>query len=198
MAESRMVKQLFMARIHVTGASGSGTTTLGHALSGRLAIPHFDSDDYYWIPTVPPYRIKRDKAVRDARIGEDIRTFDDWVWSGSSVSWQHGALDRISLCVFLTLPPEIRLGRLRTREEQRFRAQSHLSRCDFDKGSAEFLEWAARYDNGGVEVRSLALHEQWMATLDCRVLRLDGDLTTAQRVNAVLDAIGLIVDRNGR
>ena len=59
-----MVKQLFMARIHVMGAAGSGTTTLAQALSSRLRVPHFDSDEYYWIPTVPPYRIKRDKAVQ--------------------------------------------------------------------------------------------------------------------------------------
>ena len=117
-----MVKQLFMARIHVTGASGSGTTTLGRALSARLRLPHFDSDEYFWIPTVPRYRIKREKAVRDARIAEDIRAFDGWVWSGSSVNWQHGALDRFSLCVFLTLPSEVRLKRLRRRAEQEHRA----------------------------------------------------------------------------
>jgi len=193
-----MVKQLFMARIHVMGASGSGTTTLGRALSGRLRVPHFDSDDYYWIPTVPPYQVKRDKAVRDARIAEDIRAFDDWVWSGSSVSWQHGALDRISLCVFLTLPGEIRLARLRAREQERHDSLTGVPRAELDKEAAEFMEWAARYDGGGVEVRSLALHEQWLATLVCPVLRLDGDRTTAQRVNAVLDAIDPSVNQNGR
>ena len=189
-----MVKQLFMARIHVMGGSGSGTTTLGRTLSGRLRVPHFDSDDYYWIPTMPPYRIKRDKVIRDARIAEDICTFDDWVWTGSSVSWKHGALDRISLCVFLTLPADIRLARLRSREKQRRAALPTEARANFEKESAEFLAWAARYDHGGNEVRSLALHEHWIATLDCPVLRIDGDRTTEQRVNAVLGAIEQSVD----
>ena len=198
MARRRMVKQGFMARIHVIGGSGSGTTTLGRALSGSLRIPHFDSDDYYWIPTVPRYRIKRDKAVRDARIGEDVRTFDDWVWSGSAVSWQHGALDRIGLCVFLTLPPEVRLARLRIREEQRRAALPAGALTGFEEESAAFLEWATRYDDGGLEVRSLAMHEQWLARLDCPVLRLDGDRTTEQRVNAVLHAIEPSVNENER
>ena len=52
------------------GAAGTGTTTLGAHLSGRLRIPHFDSDAYFWIPGVPPYRTKRDKAMRDARLDE--------------------------------------------------------------------------------------------------------------------------------
>jgi adenylate kinase family enzyme len=32
-------------RIHVTGASGAGVTTLGRALADALAIPHHDTDD---------------------------------------------------------------------------------------------------------------------------------------------------------
>jgi NAD(P)-dependent dehydrogenase (short-subunit alcohol dehydrogenase family) len=35
-------------RIHVTGASGSGVTTLGRALADALALPHHDTDDYFW------------------------------------------------------------------------------------------------------------------------------------------------------
>jgi adenylate kinase family enzyme len=40
-------------RIHLMGASGSGVTTLGRALAARLALPHHDSDDYFWLPTAP-------------------------------------------------------------------------------------------------------------------------------------------------
>ena len=33
-------------RIHILGAFGSGTTTLGRALAARLQYPYFDMDDY--------------------------------------------------------------------------------------------------------------------------------------------------------
>lgn len=33
-------------RIHILGASGSGTTTLGKALSDKLRYKHFDTDNY--------------------------------------------------------------------------------------------------------------------------------------------------------
>jgi len=42
-------------RIHLMGASGSGTTTLGRALAQRLGCPHFDTDHYFWFPTAPPF-----------------------------------------------------------------------------------------------------------------------------------------------
>lgn len=45
--------------IHILGASGSGTTTLAKVLSDELGYAHFDSDDYFWIPTEPPFTTKR-------------------------------------------------------------------------------------------------------------------------------------------
>ena len=43
-------------RIHITGASGFGVSTLGGALAARLGCAHLDTDDFYWLPTDPPYR----------------------------------------------------------------------------------------------------------------------------------------------
>jgi hypothetical protein len=49
----------------------------------------------------------------------------------------------------------------------------------------EFLAWAARYDDPGFTGRSRAVHEQWLTTLACPVLRLEGDLSVAGRVNRI-------------
>jgi hypothetical protein len=46
------------------GASGAGVTSLGRALACALAVPHHDTDDYFWLPTDPPYRDKRDVGER--------------------------------------------------------------------------------------------------------------------------------------
>jgi adenylate kinase family enzyme len=46
------------------GASGAGVTSLGRAVADALAIPHHDTDDYFWQPTPPPYRDKREIADR--------------------------------------------------------------------------------------------------------------------------------------
>ena len=51
-------------RIHITGASGSGVTSLGRALADSLAMPHHDTDDYLWRPTIPPYRETRNYVRR--------------------------------------------------------------------------------------------------------------------------------------
>jgi len=48
------------------GASGAGTTTLARGIAGQWAVPHPDADDYFWIPTNPPYVEKRPEAERVA------------------------------------------------------------------------------------------------------------------------------------
>lgn len=41
--------------IHILGASGSGTTTLARALAVKTGYAHFDTDDYFWLPTKVPF-----------------------------------------------------------------------------------------------------------------------------------------------
>ena len=57
-------------RIHIMGASGSGVTSLGRALANSLAMPHHDTDDYFWRPTIPPYREMREAGERLKLMGE--------------------------------------------------------------------------------------------------------------------------------
>ena len=42
-------------RLHVFGASGSGTTTFGRAWAARFGHTHLDTDDFYWMPTKPAF-----------------------------------------------------------------------------------------------------------------------------------------------
>ena len=58
-------------RVHLFGASGSGTTTLGRALAAALDIPPLDTDDY-WQPTDPPDTVKHEPAERVGRIEREV------------------------------------------------------------------------------------------------------------------------------
>ena len=59
-------------RIHILGATGSGTTTLGRALAERLQCPHFETDDYVWVPTDPPYTKQRERTERQQPLMDDL------------------------------------------------------------------------------------------------------------------------------
>ena len=101
-------------RILITGASGSGTTTLGRALATHLGCTFHDGDDYYWLPTDPPFRCKRDPVIRVSRVLQALRNASITVLAGSIVNWGVELEDSLSLIVFLTVPAVIRVARLRT------------------------------------------------------------------------------------
>jgi adenylate kinase family enzyme len=158
------------------GASGAGVTTLGRAVANVFGVPHHDTDDYYWVPSNPPYTMKRDMCDRLRLMRELFLPRQSWVLSGSVDSWGDELPSYFDLVVFLRTPTELRLARLRDRE-----TRAGLVNEDF-------IEWAAHYDDGTREGRSLQRHEAWLKTLRCPVLRLDGTLPVPKLARQVIAA----------
>lgn len=174
--------------ILITGASGSGTSTLGAVLARELGIAHLDADDYYWLPTVPPFTTKRDPAERLSSVLRDVREKRSAVLAGSVMEWGVELENAFDLIVFLYVEAAIRVERLRARELERF-----------GMTDPEFLEWAAQYDEGAMSGRSLPRHRAWLAARTCPVLELRGDLSVDERVKAVVNFMAdNSVGRTGR
>jgi adenylate kinase family enzyme len=173
-------------RVGITGASGCGVTTLGAALAARLGAVHIDTDDHYWVATEPPYQEKRDVPGRLARIAAEQARTGRWVMSGTLDRWAEPLTVGAELIVFLQVPTEVRLERLRQRERGRF-GDSLLPGGAMHDTHREFVEWAAHYEDGTRPGRSRPKHEAWLAGLGKPVLRLDGTRPTDELVRAVLE-----------
>lgn len=172
-------------RIHVFGASGSGTSTLAAALASRLGLVPLDTDDFFWEPTDPPYERARDRATRQALLGAALERHARWALAGSLCGWGDVFIPRFELVVFLDVPTSVRMARLVARERARYGDAVLPGGPRYDASRA-FLDWAASYDTGGVDMRSRARHEAWLAALPCRSIRLDGDRPLVDRVARVL------------
>jgi len=177
------------SRIHITGACGAGTSTLGAALAERLGVPRIESDDLIWEPTEPPFQTLRERAARQPLLRAATDT-EGWVLSGSINTWGETAVPRFALVVFLSAPTQIRLERLRRRELERFGAAALAPGGVMHQNHTDFIAYAAKYDTAGPDIRSRVLHERWLATLPCPVLRLDGLLPTEEQVERVMAALG--------
>jgi len=171
-------------RVHITGASGAGTTTLGRALAERMRAPHLDTDDYFWLPTNPPFRTPRLREERLALLDADLPHAGAFVLSGSNRGWGDPLIPRYTLVVFLSVPTAIRLVRLRARERARYGAEIEPG-GRMHAHFLEFIAWASRYDDGPETMRSRAAHEQWLAALPCPVLRLERTGAVAEHVEAI-------------
>lgn len=81
-----------------------------------------------------------------------------------------------------------RLARIKQREYARFGSRI-LPGGDMHEHHLSFLQWAAGYDNGGLETRSAALHDTWQKARCCPILVVDGTTPldeTAARVEELL------------
>jgi len=165
-------------KILVIGASGSGTTTLGRALSSQYGWKVIDTDNYYWELTEPRFLQKRKVDQRLKLILEEFQKYENVIVSGSIMNWGAELEDSFSLIVFLYLNSNIRVERLRKREE-----------AQFGSVDPKFLQWASEYDSGPSEGRSLARHNQWLSERSCKIVRIEGDLTVSERLKIVQAAL---------
>jgi hypothetical protein len=161
-----------MARIHILGAAGSGTSTLGSAVARRLLITHADSDSLYWLPTDPPFTTPRPVEERQALLLRRLPVTGRWVFSGAAARWAAVLEPHYELVVFLRLDPAIRMQRLRQRETSRWGMRIQPG-GDMAALHAAFIALAEAYDTAGSLGRGLAMHEAWLADQPAPVLRLD-------------------------
>lgn len=173
-------------RIHVLGAAGCGTSTLGRALATALSSQVFDSDDFYWQPTDPPFTQKRPAAERLALMEAMFLPRRSWVLSGSFMGWCDPIVPRLTHVVFISMPPAIRLARLRARERRRY-GKAILPGGPQHRQYCSFLDWAMSYDDPGAGFigRTRANHEAWLAEMRCPVIRVDGSRPVNELVEQV-------------
>lgn len=164
-----------MVGIHITGASGSGTTTLGVALSEKIGVSYLDTDDFYWSSGDPPNTQLRPPIERLQLLGQALSKSGSWVLSGSIDKWGVPLVARFDLVIFLSVPTEVRLARLRAREIERYGEASLAPGGNRHEPHKDFLEWAAQYESGTAVGRNRAKQERWLRRLSCPVLRLEGD-----------------------
>ena len=174
--------------IHIFGASGSGTSTLGRALAEKTGFRFMDTDDYYWLPAEPMYTLKRPIPERLALMVRDLDECSDAVLSGSLAGWGDPLIPRFTLAVRLNTPTPVRMERLKQREYARY-GRRILPGGDLFEQSQAFLAWVAQYDDGLPPLRSRALHDLWQQKLSCPLLTLDGTLSLDKLAEAVLQKL---------
>lgn len=180
--------------IHIYGASGSGTSTLGRKISEELGYKFMDTDDYFWLPTNPQYTTKRSKEERLALMKKDISENDNIVISGSLVDWGDELIPLFTLVIRLVTDTEIRVERLKIREKKKF-GNRIMPGGDMYTNHMEFIEWARKYDTGSVNMRSKAKHDEWQKLLMCKQIVLNGADDLEENFKKVQAEINSVIGR---
>lgn len=174
--------------VHIYGASGSGVTTLGRALAKAMHWEQLDCDDYFWMSTAVPYTVKRPAEERVELMTRGLERGEGAVVSGSLCGWGDLMIPRFTLAVRLYTDTALRIQRLKRREKKQFGSRIEAG-GDMAENHRVFLEWAAGYDEGGLDTRSRTMHDAWEKQLHCPVLRLSGSVEPAVNVSRIRQAL---------
>jgi len=173
-------------RIHIVGASSSGTTSLGHALALHLSIPHFDTDDFYWKPSTPEFTEKRDTPKRLDLMEQLFLPRGAWVLSGSLAGWGDPVIPYFDLVIFLQLAHNHRIARIKARELARYGSEALAKGGNRHDHYQAFMQWVASYDDPSFSGRSFIRHQAWLEKLNCPVIKLNSEITTQQMLTEII------------
>ena len=167
-----------MSGIIIFGAAGAGKTTLGGELARLLHFRHLDLDDYIWRwDTELPFSIFRPNEEIIADLTREITAHPRFVMSGGigrGFRNTYHCNAWFGLAVFMTVPHDLRMERLRAREFANY-GERTLEGGDMYEHTQNFLDEASRYDtNDAKHFGALEQHEKWITELACPVLRVDG------------------------
>jgi thymidylate kinase len=113
------------------------------------------------------------RGERVKLLGAAIRSNRKSVVSGSLCGWGDVFIPKFDLVVFVDALAAVRIERLKKRESERFGDRIRKG-GDMHAEHLKFIEWAARYDTGGLDMRSRSLHEEWLTKCPCPIIRVDG------------------------
>lgn len=192
LVEKLEFKVVFITKnvIHIYGASGSGTTTLGKKICEELGFTQMDTDDYFWMPTEPKFTHKRPKKERIELMKNDINKSENVVISGSLTDWGDELIPYFTLAIRIEMKQSVRIERLVNREKERYGLRIEPD-GDLYQHHIEFVEWARSYDNGGLNIRSKAMHDELEKSFPCQILYLDGEDKLEDKFEKVLKALDI-------
>lgn len=189
-----------ICRIAVFGLNGSGKSTLAHALAKKTGYWEMDIEDYYFpqqrearrisleglasleaeqTGTIPFADSKTKEEVQNALL-RDIETHSGFILSCVSMNWNAEILSHIEKAFWLQTPTEIRMQRIRLREETRF-GERVMPGGDMFHQQMEFRRMA--------ESRNEQMLLGDAEKLICPVFKLDGELSVEENVRIVMEII---------
>ena len=165
--------------ILVCGLNGAGKSTLAKALAERLNLRFIDIEDIYFDkkdnPNYP-YEKSRSYGEVVSLLTNIVNDENDFVLASVTGSFGDGFISHLKCVILIEVPKEIQLKRVNDRSYMLFGEKS----C---KGGA-FYEQIESFHNFCAS-RDENLVNDWLSTICCPIIRVDGTLPICDNVNII-------------
>ncbi len=165
--------------IIVCGLNGTGKSTLGKALAEKLHFYFIDNEDLYF-PKIDPayiYATPRTREEVEKLLLNEIEKHENFVFASVKGDYGETIYPFFQYAVLIDVPKDVRMRRVKNRSFQKF-GNRMLSGGDLYEQEERFFEF--------VKSRAENTVEEWIQSLNCPVIRIDGTKPVEENVNLIM------------
>lgn len=168
--------------IIVCGLNGTGKSTLGKALAERCDFHFIDNEELYFPKTDPDYLYASPRTRQEVEklLLVEIKAHENFVFASVKGDYGEEVSSFFRYAVLIDVPKDIRMQRVRNRSFQKFGDRMLPGGDLYEREKAFFNLVRSRAEN---------TVEEWVRSLDCPVIRVDGTKPVEENVKLIAERI---------
>lgn len=172
---------IFMGII-VCGLNGTGKSTLGNALAKELGFYFIDNEDLYFPKTNSNYTYASPRTREEVEhiLFSEIKAHKDFVFASVKGDYGENISPFFRYAVLISVPKDIRLQRVKNRSFQKFGNRMMFG--------GDLYEQEEKFFNL-VKSRSEDTVEEWVQSLSCPIIRIDGTKPIEENIKFIIEQI---------
>lgn len=168
--------------IIICGLNGSGKSTLGKALAEKLNYNFIDIEDLYFSKTDQNYiyASPRTREEVEKLLLCEIKANENFVLASVKGDYGEAIYPFLQYIVLIDVPKDIRMQRVKNRSFQKFGSRM-MPGGDLYEQEKRFFDL--------VESRTESMVEEWVNTINCPVIRVDGTKPIEKNLSYIIGQI---------
>lgn len=166
----------------ICGLNGTGKSTLGKVLAEKLNFYFIDIEDLYFPKTDPGYIYTSPRTRKEVEklLLNEVKTHKNFILASVKGDYGEDMYSFIQYAVLLEVPKNIRLQRVKNRSFQKFGNRMLLGGDLYEQEEKFFRLVESREEN---------IVREWVKSLKCPVIRIDGTKSIDENTNFIMERI---------
>lgn len=168
--------------IIVCGLNGAGKSTLGKAIAEKSNFHFIDIENLYFPKTDTHYLYASPRTRQEVEklLFHEMNAHENFVLASVKGNYGEAVCSLLKLAVLIEVPKEIRMQRVENRSYQKFGNRIVPGGDLYEREKAFFDLVRSRPENTVTE---------WLQSLNCPVIRVDGTMPVADNATLIIEQI---------